>query len=125
MLKGMVGIVTGGGSGLGRATVERFVTEGAKITLVDLPDSKGEEVAKPFGKEKCIFVPCDVTKEADVKNALKVPDIVPYCKNTLTSARDGKKIVKYLCLPLQSSQGSSIIFQNYLKTQTIGIKLAI
>ena len=74
MLKGMVGIVTGGGSGLGRATVERFVTEGAKITLVDLPDSNGEEVAKPFGKDKCIFVPCDVTKEADVKSALQVPD---------------------------------------------------
>ncbi len=79
MLKGMVGIVTGGGSGLGRATVERFVTEGAKITLVDLPDSYGEAVAKALGKEKCIFVPCDITKEEDVKTAIQVPDIVKNC----------------------------------------------
>jgi 3-hydroxyacyl-CoA dehydrogenase/3-hydroxy-2-methylbutyryl-CoA dehydrogenase len=70
MLKGLVTIVTGGASGLGRGTVERFVREGAKVTLVDLPTSKGDEVASSFGKDNCIFVPADVTKEADVMAAL-------------------------------------------------------
>lgn len=70
MLKGFVSIVTGGASGLGRGTVERFVREGAKVTLFDLPTSKGEEVAKDLGKENCIFIPGDVTKEADVMTAL-------------------------------------------------------
>ncbi len=57
MLKGVVGLVTGGASGLGRATVERFVREGARVTLVDLPTSKGNEVAASLGADKCIYAP--------------------------------------------------------------------
>ena len=70
MLKGLVGIVTGGASGLGKATVERFVREGAKITLIDLPTSKGEAVASALGKDNCLFVPADITKEGDITLAL-------------------------------------------------------
>ena len=36
MLKGVVGLVTGGASGLGRATVERIVREGGKVTGPEL-----------------------------------------------------------------------------------------
>ncbi len=70
MLKGLVGIVTGGASGLGRATVERFVREGAKVTLIDLPTSKGADVASELGKDNCLFAPADITKEADITMAL-------------------------------------------------------
>ena len=70
MLKNTVGLVTGGASGLGRAAVERFVREGAKVTLVDLPSSKGAEVAKELGESKCHFVPADVTKEDEVSYAM-------------------------------------------------------
>jgi len=69
MLKNVVGLVTGGASGLGRATVERLVKEGARVTLADLPSSNGHEVAKALG-ENCQFVPCDITKEADIMEAL-------------------------------------------------------
>jgi len=69
MLKGVVGLVTGGASGLGRATVERFVREGARVTMVDLPTSQGEEVAKSLG-DNCIFAPTDITKPEDVEAAL-------------------------------------------------------
>jgi len=69
MLKNVVGLVTGGASGLGKATVERFVREGARVTLCDLPTSQGEEVAKKLG-EQCVFAPVDVTKEEDVAAAL-------------------------------------------------------
>ena len=72
MLKGLVGVVTGGGSGLGRGTVERFVSEGAKITIIDLPGSKGAEVAAALGKDKCLFSAGDITKETDVTNALRL-----------------------------------------------------
>jgi len=69
MLKNVVGLVTGGASGLGKATVERFVREGARVTLCDLPTSQGEEVAKMFG-EQCVFAPVDVTNAEDVAAAL-------------------------------------------------------
>ena len=36
MLKNVVGLVTGGASGLGRATVERLVKEGARVTLAGI-----------------------------------------------------------------------------------------
>ena len=55
---------------MGKATVERFVREGAKVTLIDLPTSKGADVALALGKENCLFVPADITKEADITLAL-------------------------------------------------------
>ncbi len=72
MLRGTVGFVTGGASGLGRATVERFVREGAKVALCDLPTSAGEKVAAEAGpKDQVFFAPVDVTKEEDVSAALE------------------------------------------------------
>ena len=38
-------LVTGGASGLGRATAEALVGRGAFVTIVDLPASSGQEVA--------------------------------------------------------------------------------
>ncbi|KAK7496216.1 hypothetical protein BaRGS_00012626 [Batillaria attramentaria] len=70
-LKGMVGLVTGAASGLGRATAERFVRQGAKVVLCDLPTSGGADVAKAMG-DNCVFAPTDVTSEADVTEALSV-----------------------------------------------------
>jgi len=58
-LKGLVGIVTGAASGLGRATAERFVREGAKVVLCDLPTSGGQEVADQLGSN-AVFSPTDV-----------------------------------------------------------------
>ena len=69
MLKNTVGLVTGAASGLGRATAERFVREGAKVALLDLPSSEGQKVAEALGKQ-AIFCPVDVTSEADVNAAL-------------------------------------------------------
>jgi len=68
-LSGRVAIITGGASGLGRGTVERFVRNGAKVVIADLSSSPGEEVAASLG-ENAIFVPTDVTSETDVKNVM-------------------------------------------------------
>ncbi|KAL5286642.1 HSD17B10 family protein [Megaselia abdita] len=65
-----VALVTGGASGLGRATVERFLKNGAKVVMADLGSSKGNDVAKSLG-DNVVFVPVDVTSEADVKTALE------------------------------------------------------
>ena len=57
---GMAAVVTGGASGLGRATAERFLRQGAKVILCDLPTSDGAEVAKSLGAN-CVFAPMDVS----------------------------------------------------------------
>ena len=65
-LEGKVAIVTGGASGMGRATVERFVAEGAKVVVADLQDEKGAEVQEALG-DAVAFLRTDVGSEADVK----------------------------------------------------------
>lgn len=69
-IKGIVALVTGGASGLGKGTVERLLNHGAKVAILDLPSSKGSELAKGYGSD-CIFTPADVTSEDDVKKALE------------------------------------------------------
>lgn len=53
-------LVTGGASGLGRATAHRLVRNGARVVIADLPSSDGNNVAKEFG-ENCAFAPTDVS----------------------------------------------------------------
>ncbi|XP_076338961.1 hydroxysteroid 17-beta dehydrogenase 10 [Tachypleus tridentatus] len=68
-VKGLVALVTGGASGLGQATVQRLVNQGARVVICDLPTSKGQDVAKTLG-DSCAFAPTDVTSEEDVGKAL-------------------------------------------------------
>ncbi|GAB6028783.1 hypothetical protein CHUAL_004598 [Chamberlinius hualienensis] len=70
-MKGLVALVTGAASGLGRATAERLVREGSKVVMCDLPTSKGKEVADTLGPD-AVFVPTNVTSETDVQNALEI-----------------------------------------------------
>ncbi len=69
-LAGKVAIVTGGASGMGRATVMRFLADGAKVVVADLNEANGAEtlaVARANGHGNDIaFVRCDVAKESDV-----------------------------------------------------------
>ncbi|XP_043679842.1 3-hydroxyacyl-CoA dehydrogenase type-2-like [Vespula pensylvanica] len=71
MLRNTVALITGGASGLGRGTVQRFVKEGAKVVIADLPSSKGQELADHY-KDDAVFVPTDITSEEDVLAAVKM-----------------------------------------------------
>ena len=64
-LEGKVALITGAASGLGQATVERFIQEGAKVTICDIQDELGQALSDRFAAET-IFRSCDVTKETDV-----------------------------------------------------------
>jgi NAD(P)-dependent dehydrogenase (short-subunit alcohol dehydrogenase family) len=48
-LDGKVAVVTGGASGLGRATVERFLAEGARVLIADVEDDSGQALAATLG----------------------------------------------------------------------------
>lgn len=66
-------LVTGGASGLGRATANRMAKKGAQVVFCDLPTSKGEEVANEIG-ENISYIPADVTSETDVQNLVEQID---------------------------------------------------
>ncbi len=68
-LEGKVALITGAASGLGQATVERFIQEGAKVTICDIQDEPGQALSDRFAAET-IFCSCDVTKENDVEAAV-------------------------------------------------------
>ncbi len=61
-------IVTGGASGLGRATAGRLRDAGAQVVIVDLPGSAGAEVAEELG---AVFAPADVTDGEQVAQAVR------------------------------------------------------
>lgn len=65
-LKGLKCLVTGGSSGIGRATVERFVEEGAEVLIVDIDIEAANQVAKVLG-DSVWALKCDVRLEQDVE----------------------------------------------------------
>src|SRR5262245_22321656 len=69
-LRTVKAVVTGGASGLGRATAERLVAAGASVALLDRPASPGAEAAKAMG-ERALFTPADVTLADEVSVALQ------------------------------------------------------
>lgn len=66
-ISGQVSLVTGGASGLGRATIGALVAAGSKVVFVDLPSSEGEQVATEIGAH---FVPADVRDADEIAHAL-------------------------------------------------------
>ncbi len=73
-LKGKVAIITGAGSGIGRASALLFAREGARVIVADLVAAAGEETVaeiKATGGE-AIFVQVDVSKAAEVEQMVQV-----------------------------------------------------
>src|ERR1700721_1695119 len=66
-LNGVAAIVTGGGSGLGRATADALAAKGAKVSVFDLNPAAAEEAAKSFGG---LAVAGDVADEASAGAAI-------------------------------------------------------
>ena len=67
-VEGAVALITGGASGLGRATAERLAGLGARVVVLDLPGSDGKAVATGLGGE---FAPADVTDPESVEAAVR------------------------------------------------------
>lgn len=83
-LKDKICVVTGGASGLGRATVEEFTREGAKVAVFDLNEDEGKALADRLGIN-VIFCHVNVSDDdsisAGVDAAMKAFGAIHVCVN--------------------------------------------
>ncbi len=67
-------IVTGAGSGIGKATALAFAREGARVVVSDLNEEASKETVRLIQQNRgdCVFIKCDVSKENEVKNLIEM-----------------------------------------------------
>src|SRR5580698_4041703 len=73
ILEGKVALITGAGSGIGRATSKIFAREGAKLVLADVVEDGGKQtlaLLADTGHHDAIFIKTDVSNPADVDAAI-------------------------------------------------------
>jgi NAD(P)-dependent dehydrogenase (short-subunit alcohol dehydrogenase family) len=72
LVENKVAVITGGASGIGRATAERYAAEGASVVVADVDEERGERTVTEItdvGGE-ATFVPTDVSQAADVREMI-------------------------------------------------------
>ena len=70
-LQDKVVVITGGASGLGRATADYFVGKGARVSLFDLNEEAGNAAVAELGEDNALFSVTDVTSEESVAAAVE------------------------------------------------------
>ena len=74
LLDEKVVVITGAGSGVGRATAQLFAREGARVVGCDVREDWGKETLRLLneaGSREALFVPCDVSREDDVREVIE------------------------------------------------------
>jgi NAD(P)-dependent dehydrogenase (short-subunit alcohol dehydrogenase family) len=68
-LQNKVAVITGGTSGIGEATAEFFISEGANVVICGRSEEKGAAVANRLG-DACQFITADVMREDDIAKTI-------------------------------------------------------
>ncbi|WP_062264042.1 SDR family NAD(P)-dependent oxidoreductase [Endozoicomonas arenosclerae] len=84
-VKGLTAVVTGGATGLGKATVKAFLEAGANVAILDVNDEAGHKLAQHYG-QKAIFQHADVTDEKSIDAALDTAQKIFGCVNVVVNS---------------------------------------
>jgi len=115
-MQGMSAVVTGGASGLGRASVERLVKLGAKVVIADLPTSAGGDVAVEVG-DAVSFVPADVTDPDQMVSVFEAARKLAPLRATVHCAGAGGPV---RVVDKEGNPGSLEIFERVVRLNLIG-----
>jgi NAD(P)-dependent dehydrogenase (short-subunit alcohol dehydrogenase family) len=69
-LEGKVAVITGGASGIGEASVRRFIAAGASVVFADVEDHRGRTLAESLGG-RCSYQRADVSTERDIRRLIE------------------------------------------------------
>lgn len=72
-MKNKVAIVTGGGSGIGKASAVRLANEGAKVSIIDLNEDRAKETVEEIKQNggQAAYFAADVSQEEQISRAIK------------------------------------------------------
>lgn len=108
--------VTGGASGLGRATAEAFVARGVPTVVIDLPSSNGAAVAAELG-DLATFAPADVRDPEAVDAALAAAERTAPLRAVVHCAGRGGKV---RLVEKDGSAGDLELYKQVIDTNLVG-----
>lgn len=123
-LEGKVGLITGGGSGIGRATALLFAKEGAKVSVVDIDSKEGAKTVRMIkdASGEAIFLQADVSEAVDAQSMIG-KTVEKYGKLDILFNNAG--IVKFGSITEMSEEEWNKIMDINLKGVFLGTKYAI
>lgn len=139
-LKDQAAVITGGGSGIGRAIALCFAQQGARIHIVDLDRQAGEKAAEAIGGG-AVYHACDVTRQQQVLDTFSAIGRIDILVNNAgiahvgnaehTQEADFDRVIQvnvkgaYNCLfavlPMMKAQGGGVILNTASIAATVGI----
>lgn len=118
-LEGKVVIVTGGASGIGLATVNEFLADGAHVVIADMnPDAPAFDAANG----DYLYVRCDVTKKADI-DALVAAALKKYGKIDVLVNNAGINIPRLLVDPAGKYELDEAVWDKVMNVNVKGLFL--